>query len=100
MSIGCGVGSGLVTTFSAVEVPLSTGERVYVVVDADFTVSEESRLYSLWLSQAGRSINTQRSYQTKLAVFLTWASSEGVDWRNLTLLDLLRYKLHLQTAAP
>ena len=100
MPIGCEVGSGLVTTFSAVEVPLSTGERVYVVVDADFTVPEESRLYSLWLSQAGRSINTQRSYQTKLAVFLTWAATGGVDWRNLTLLDLIRYKLHLQTSAP
>lgn len=100
MSLGCGVGSVSVTRFSAVEVPLSNGERVYVVVDADFTVPEESRLYSLWLSQAGRSINTQRSYQTKLAVFLTWAATGGVDWRNLTLLDLIRYKLHLQTTAP
>ncbi|WP_051470633.1 tyrosine-type recombinase/integrase [Arthrobacter sp. 35/47] len=100
MPVGTGVGSGLVTKYSAVEVPLSNGERAYVVVDSDFTVPEESRLYSLWLSQAGRSINTQRSYQTKLAVFLTWASAEGVDWRNLTLLDLIRYKLNLQTAAP
>lgn len=100
MSLDCGVGSGIVTQFSAVEVPLSTGERVHVVVNTDFTVSEENRLYSLWLSQAGRSINTQRSYQAKLAVFLTWAASEGVDWRNLTLLDLIRYKLHLQTSPP
>ncbi|GAA1129574.1 tyrosine-type recombinase/integrase [Arthrobacter flavus] len=86
------------TTFRAVEVPLSGGERVYVVVDAGFQVSEECRLYALWLSQAGRSINTQKSYQAKLAWFLTWAAAEEVDWRHLTLVDLVRYKLHVQAA--
>lgn len=90
--------SGGVTAFRAVEVSLSGGERVYVVVDANFLISEECRVYSLWLSQAGRSINTQKSYQSKLAWFLTWAAEEEVEWRNLTLVDLVRYKLHLQSA--
>ncbi len=93
----CRVRSSRVTVFRAVEAPLS-GEPVYVVVDVDFLVTEECRVYALWLSQAGRSINTQKSYQTKLAQFLTWAATEEVDWRHLTLMDLVRYKLHVQTA--
>ncbi|WP_026533342.1 tyrosine-type recombinase/integrase [Arthrobacter sp. H41] len=87
------------TRFSAMEVQLSSGRDVWVVVDSAWRVPEPCRVYALWLANAGRAINTQRSYQQKLAVFLSWAADNGVDWRDLSLLDLVRYKLALERAA-
>lgn len=84
--------------FSAVEVQLSSGRNVWVVVDRAYRIPEPCRVYALWLSNAGRAVNTQRSYQQKLAVFLSWAADHGVDWRDLSLVDLVRYKFGLERA--
>lgn len=80
------------------KVQLSTGAAVWVVVDRECRVPEPCRVYALWLANSGRSINTQRSYQQKLAVFLSWAADSRVDWRDLSFLDFVRYKLDLERA--
>lgn len=88
----------MTTEFSAVKVRLSTGADVWVVVDRACRIPEPCRIYALWLANAGRSVNTQRSYQQKIAVFLSWAADNGVDWRDLSLVNLVRYKLDLERA--
>ncbi|MFT3835271.1 MAG: tyrosine-type recombinase/integrase [Micropruina sp.] len=66
------------------------------MVDEHFQPQREARSFVVWMLARGLSIHTQRVYVGRLARFLSWADRTGVDWREVHLLDLARYKLHLE----
>lgn len=68
-----------------------------LIVSADtYDPHPESLGFVVALNAAERSANTVKTYVTALAAFLTWAESVGVDWKSANVLDLTRYKRHLQ----
>ena len=48
------------------------------------------------MEAAEKSPNTIRTYTLAVATFLTWAQSDGTNWRSVNVLDLTRFKRHLQ----
>lgn len=67
-----------------------------IVDDHSFDPHLEAMGFVVALEAAERSPNTVKTYLTALARFLNWADEQGVDWRTLNVLDLTRYKRHLQ----
>lgn len=69
-----------------------------IVDDRAFDPHPEVTRFVVALDAAERSPNTVRTYLTALAGFLNWADEHGVDWRKINVLDLTRFKRHLQEA--
>lgn len=69
-----------------------------IVDDRSFDAHREAMGFAVALDAAERSPNTVKTYLTALAGFLNWADEQGVDWKTVRVLDLTRYKRHLQEA--
>lgn len=78
---------------------LQEGWKTRLIVDDwDIDPHPEAMGFVVALEAAERSPNTVKSYLTALAGFFNWADEQGVDWRTVNVLDLTRYKRHLQEA--
>jgi integrase/recombinase XerD len=64
------------------------GSSSFVVVDAAFTLHCESCEYLASLRFRDRSVNTERVYAGRLALFLTYCAAGRLDWRSVTVDDL------------
>ncbi len=69
-----------------------------IVDDRGFHPHPEAMGFVIAMEAAERSPNTVKTYLTALAWFLNWADGHGVDWRTVNVIDLTRYKRHLQEA--
>ncbi|MFG2563491.1 site-specific integrase [Streptomyces sp. NPDC048496] len=48
-------------------------------------------LFLAGLRGLGRSINTERTYASRVALFLSWCEDEGLDWHSAGMFDLARF---------
>lgn len=76
---------------------LADGWKTRLIVDDHgFDPHPEAMGFVVAMEAAERSPNTVKTYLTALVAFLNWADGQGVDWRRVNVLDLTRYKRHLQ----
>ena len=73
------------------------GSSSFVVVDDAFTLHPESCEYLASLRFRDRSVNTERVYAGRLALFLTYCAESRLDWRSVTVDDLARFQRWLVT---
>lgn len=95
MSYVCGVNS-----FSAERAvsPLD-GSELWVVLDPELVPHREASDFLRALHGAGHSPHTIRVYAGRVASFLGWCASHGVEWSSVSLASLARFK-HFVEAAP
>ena len=62
-----------------------------------FTLHYESGEYLASLRFRDRSVNTERVYAGRLALFLTYCAEHRLDWRCVTVDDLARFQRWLVT---
>lgn len=67
------------------------GSVSWTVVDSQFRLDREASLFLAGLRGLGRSINTERTYASRVALFLSWCEEQGLDWRSAGMLDLARF---------
>lgn len=67
------------------------GRLLWVVVDESYGLHHEACLFAASLRDMGRSFNTEKAYSIRTALLLTWCSARGLDWKQITLLDLARF---------
>src|SRR5271154_1435562 len=72
------------------------GTQWWVVIDAQFVVHREASDFLRCLSGASLSPNTVRVYAGRVAAFLGWCDSNGLDWHTIRLSDLARFKHFLE----
>lgn len=76
---------------------LQEGWKTRLIVDSEsYDPHPEAMGFVIALSASERSENTIKTYLAAIAVFLTWADAHGIDWRTVNVLELTRYKRHLQ----
>jgi integrase len=73
------------------------GSSSFVVVDDAFTLHPESCEYLTSLRFRDRSINTERVYAGRLALFLNYCAESRLDWQSITVDDLARFQRWLIT---
>jgi integrase/recombinase XerD len=67
-----------------------------VVIDSDLLIHKEATDFLRSLTGASLSPHTVRVYAGRVAAFLGWCESEGVDWATIRLGELARFKHSLQ----
>lgn len=78
---------------------LQDGWKTRLIVDSEsYDPHPEAMGFVVALNAGERSPNTIKAYLSAVAVFLTWTDEHGVDWRKVNILELARYKRHLQEA--
>jgi len=75
------------------------GSEQWVVLDAELVAHREASDFLRALHGAGRSPNTVRVYAGRVAGFLGWCASQGVEWSSVRLAELARFK-HFAEATP
>lgn len=75
------------------------GSELWVVLDPELVVHREASDFLRVLHGAGRSAHTIRVYAGRVASFLGWCASQGVDWSSISLAALARFK-HFVEATP
>lgn len=75
------------------------GSELWVVLDPELVLHREASDFLRALHGAGRSPNTIRVYAGRVASFLGWCASQGVDWSSVSLASLARFK-HFTEATP
>lgn len=75
------------------------GSALWVVLDPELVVHREASDFLRALHGAGRSPHTIRVYAGRVASFLGWCASQGVDWSSISLTGLARFK-HFIEATP
>jgi integrase/recombinase XerD len=80
----------------------SDGAVAWVVVDDDFELHDEGCAFLAGLRGRDRSVNTERLYAGRVALFLSWCAGEAVEWRQVRLDQMARFKQSLvaDAAAP
>jgi integrase/recombinase XerD len=73
------------------------GSSAFVVVDDAYTLHPESCEYLASLRLRDRSVNTERVYAGRLALFLTFCAAGQLDWRRITIDDLAGFQRWLAT---
>jgi len=68
------------------------GSVRWVVLDPYLVIHAEATEFCWGLHGADRSPNTIRVYAGRTAMFLSWCSATGVDWKTIGLADLARFK--------
>lgn len=89
-------------TFRSVRaVAPTTGRLRYVIVDSDLELQWDATSFLTWMTNArSASINSTRAYGARVALFLSWAESRGVEWRTVSLTELAWYKRWLEDTPP
>jgi integrase/recombinase XerD len=86
-------GARFVTTYRAWRaVSPSDGAVSWVVVDGDLALHVEGCAFLAGLRGRDRSVNTERVYASRVALFLSWCAAEGVEWRQVRLDQMARFK--------
>ena len=75
------------------------GSELWVVLDPGLVMHREASDFLRALHGAGRSPNTIRVYAGRVASFLGWCASQGVEWSSISLAELARFK-HFVEATP
>ena len=75
------------------------GSELWVVLDPGFVMHREASDFLRALHGAGRSPHTIRVYAGRVAGFLGWCASQGVEWSSISLTALARFK-HFVEATP
>jgi len=70
----------------------SDGAVSWVVVDGDVELHVEGCAFLAGLRGRDRSVNTERVYAGRVALFLSWCATDGVDWRQPRLDQMVRFK--------
>lgn len=73
------------------------GAVSWVVADDDLELHAEGCAFLTGLRARDRSINTERVYAGRVALFLSWCAGEGVEWRQPRLDHMVRFKRWLVT---
>jgi integrase/recombinase XerD len=73
----------------------SDGAVSWVVVDGDLALHVEGCAFLAGLRGRDRSVNTERVYASRVALFLSWCAAEGVEWKQVRLDQMARFKLWL-----
>lgn len=73
------------------------GAVSWVVVDGDFALHDEGCAFLAGLRGRDRSVNTERLYAGRVALFLSWCAGEGVSWAHVRLDQMARLKRWLVT---
>jgi integrase len=68
------------------------GSELWVVLDNELVAHRQASQFLRFLDGAGRSPNTIRVYAGRVALFLGWCSTQGVDWSSIDLTGLARFK--------
>ena len=68
------------------------GSGLWVVLDPGFVMHREASDFLRALHGAGRSPHTIRVYAGRVACFLGWCASQGVEWSTISLPALARFK--------
>ena len=74
------------------------GSELWVVLDAELLLHREASDFLRCLQGATRSPHTIRAYAGRVALFLGWCQTQGVDWRRIGLPDLARFKRWLESS--
>lgn len=69
----------------------------WVVVDGDYDLHVEGCAFLASLRGRDRSVNTERVYAGRVALFLSWCAAQGVDWKQVALGQMVRFKGWLVT---
>lgn len=72
------------------------GEQWWVVIDSELLIHKEATDFLRSLTGASLSPHTVRVYAGRVAAFLDWCESEGVDWATIRLGELARFKHSLE----
>ena len=75
------------------------GSELWVVLDAELVPHREASDFLRALHGAGCSPHTIRVYAGRVASFLGWCTSQGVEWSSISLTGLARFK-HFTEATP
>jgi len=75
------------------------GSELWVVLDPGLVMHREASDFLRALHGASRSPNTIRVYAGRVASFLGWCASQGVEWSSISLAELARFK-HFVEATP
>jgi integrase len=75
------------------------GSELWVVLDAELVPHREASDFLRVLHGAGCSPHTIRVYAGRVASFLGWCTSQGVEWSSISLASLARFK-HFAEATP
>lgn len=75
------------------------GSALWVVLDPELVVHREASDFLRALHGAGRSPHTIRVYAGRVASFLGWCASQGLDWSSIDVPTLARFK-HFIEATP
>lgn len=67
------------------------GRVSWVVIDDQYQLHPEGCAFLAFLRNKDRSINTERVYAGRVALYLTWCGEQGLDWRRAGMLDLARF---------
>ncbi|HEY5986331.1 MAG TPA: tyrosine-type recombinase/integrase [Streptosporangiaceae bacterium] len=78
----------------------SDGAVAWVVVDDDYELHEAGCAFLAGLRGGDRSVNTERLYAGRVALFLSWCAGEGVEWRQVRLDQMVAFKRWLVAEAP
>jgi integrase/recombinase XerD len=74
------------------------GSSSFVVVDDAYVLHSESCEYLAALRFRDRSVNTERVYAGRLALFLTYCAEGRLNWQRITVSDLADFQTWLITA--
>lgn len=77
----------------------SDGSVSWVVIDGDYELHVEGCAFLAGLRGRDHSVNTERLYAGRVALFLSWCAADGVDWRKVLLGQMVRFK-HWLVAEP
>jgi len=72
------------------------GSVQWVVLDPGLLVHREASDFLRCLHGASRSPHTIRAYAGRAALFLGWCATHGIDWRQISLPELARFKHWLE----
>src|SRR5206468_3531251 len=75
------------------------GSELWVVLDPELAPHREASDFLRALHGAGHSPHTIRVYAGRVASFLGWCASHGVEWSSVSLASLARFK-HFVEATP
>jgi integrase len=72
----------------------------WVVVDSEYELHDEGCAFLAGLRGRDRSVNTERLYAGRVALFLSWCADEGIEWRRVRLDQMVRFKRSLVADVP
>jgi integrase/recombinase XerD len=72
-------------------------QSAWVVVDADYIMQPEVNAYLTALRARDRSVNTERVYAGRIALYLSYCAATGLDWRAPSVEALSGFLRHLVT---